>query len=278
MRSVTNAVVISSKKRKRATGLRELWVYRELFYFFAWRDIKVRYKQTVLGVGWAVLQPMITAAIFTVFFNRVAKIDTGSVNVPYPVFAYLGLTYWGAFSNATSNVSNSILNNSGVINKVYFPRLIPALASIVLSIVDFAFAIAVFFILIILFGVSISAVGFLWIIPTLGLAMFAALGIGLLFAALNVKYRDMRSALPFIIQATFFMTPVIYPISMIPERFQIYAYLNPAAGSISTIKAAFFGQAIYWEGLLVSIISSIVIFIIGFWAFKKAERHFTDYL
>lgn len=278
MRSVTNAVVISSKKRKHATGLRELWVYRELFYFFAWRDIKVRYKQTVLGIGWAVLQPMITAAIFTVFFNRVAKIDTGAVNVPYPIFAYLGLTYWGAFSTATSNVSNSILNNSGVINKIYFPRIIPALAAIVLSVVDFVFAIIVFFILLVLFSVSIVPVGLLWIMPCLLLIMFAALGIGLLFAALNVKYRDMRSALPFIIQATFFMTPVIYPISMIPERFQIYAYLNPAAGAISTVKAALFGQAIYWEGLLVSVMSSVIIFIIGFWAFKRAERRFTDYL
>jgi len=278
MRSVTDTVVISSKKRKGATGLRELWVYRELFYFFAWRDIKVRYKQTFLGIGWAVLQPLITAAIFTVFFNRVAKIDTGSLNVPYPVFAYLGLTYWGAFATSTSNVSNSILNNAGVVNKIYFPRLIPPLAAIALSVVDFIFAILVFLLLLILFSVHVHIIGLLWIIPALGLAMFASLGIGLLFAALNVKYRDMRSALPFIIQALFFMTPVIYPLSMIPERFQIYAYLNPATGAITSIKTALFNQTIDWTGLLVSLASALVIFIIGVWAFKRAERHFPDYL
>jgi len=278
MRSVTDTVVIGGQKRKSATGLRELWVYRELFYFFAWRDVKVRYKQTFLGIGWAVLQPLITAAIFTVFFNRVAKIDTGSLNIPYPVFAYLGLTYWGAFATSTSNVSNSILNNAGVINKVYFPRLIPPLAAIALSVIDFIFAIAVFLVLVLLFSVNIHIIGLLWIIPSLSLAMFASLGVGLLFAALNVKYRDMRSALPFIVQALFFMTPVIYPLSMIPERFQIYAYLNPATGAITSIKTALFNQSIDWTGLLISFVSALVIFVIGIWAFKRAERHFPDYL
>jgi lipopolysaccharide transport system permease protein len=277
MRSVTDTIVISAKPRK-GTGLRELWVYRELFYFFAWRDIKVRYKQTVLGAGWAILQPLITAAIFTVFFNRVAKIDTGSLDVPYPVFAYLGLTYWGAFSGALSNVSNSILNNSGVINKIYFPRLIPPLSAIALSVVDFIFAIIVFFILLLVFGVSINALGVLLIIPSLLLIVFAAFAIGLIFAALNAKYRDIRSALPFIIQATFFMTPVIYPLSLIPEKFQIYAFINPATGAISTVKAGLFDQPINWMGLLISCISALILFAVGMWAFKKAERHFTDYL
>lgn len=278
MRSVTDTIVISSKKRRHATGLRELWAYRELFFFFAWRDIKVRYKQTFLGIGWAVLQPMITALIFTVFFNRVAKIDTGSLNVPYPVFAYLGLTYWGAFSGATSNVSNSIITNSGVINKVYFPRLIPPLSAIALSVVDFLFAMLVFFVLILLFGVSISPMGILWLLPSLALLMFAALAMGLLFAALNVKYRDVRSALPFIIQAMFFMTPVIYPITMIPEKYQMWAYLNPATGAITSIKAALFSQPMNWTGLLISTCCSVVIFAVGIWAFKRAERLFPDYL
>lgn len=277
MRSVTDTVVISAKRR-RGTGFKELWVYRELFFFFAWRDIKVRYKQTVLGAGWAVLQPLVTAAIFTVFFNRVAKIDTGSLNVPYPVFAYLGLTYWGAFSSGLSSISNSILSNLGVINKIYFPRIIPPLSAVALSIVDFIFAIAVFFILILLFKVHIDPFGILLIIPGLLLIMTAAFAIGLLFAALNAKYRDMRSALPFIIQATFFMTPVIYPITMIPERFQIYAYLNPATGAISTVKAGLFNQQINWSGLLISCLSTVFCLIIGMWAFRRAERHFADFL
>lgn len=278
MRSVSNTVHITAKKSSKQDSLRELWVYRELFYFFAWRDIKVRYKQTFLGVGWAVLQPAITAAIFTLFFNRVAKIDTGSVNVPYPVFAYLGLTYWGAFSSATSNVSNSILNNSGVINKVYFPRLIPPLSSIALAVVDFLFAMSVFILLTFIFGVKITAIGLLFILPALILIMVAALSIGLIFAALNVKYKDAKSALPFIIQAMFFMTPVIYPVTMIPERFQMLAYLNPAAGPLTAVKSLLFDEAVNWEGLLISAVVAFVLLAIGIFAFKKTERLFPDYL
>jgi lipopolysaccharide transport system permease protein len=278
MRSVTDTIYISPRSASRGTGLRELWVYRELFYFFAWRDIKVRYKQTVLGAGWAILQPAITAAIFTVFFNKVAKIDTGSINIPYPVFAYLGLTYWGAFTGATTNVSNSILTNAGVINKIYFPRLIPPLSAIALAIVDFLFAIIVFLLLILLFHVKVSTIGLLLAVPALGLLMFVSLAMGLLFAALNAKYRDMRSALPFIMQAMFFMTPVIYPITMIPEKYQLLAYFNPATGPISAIKALVFKQPVDWHGVAISALVALVIFIVGVFAFRRAERHFTDYL
>lgn len=278
MRTVTESIVISSNRRKGSTGLKELWVYRELFLFFAWRDIKVRYKQTFLGVGWAVLQPMITAAIFTVFFNRVAKIDTGSTNVPYPVFAYLGLSYWNSFSGATSNVSNSIIGNSGVINKIYFPRLIPPLSAIALSVVDFIFAIIIFVVLCVIFGVKLSTIGIIWIFPALFAAMFAALSLGLLFAALNVRYRDIRSALPFLLQAMFFMTPVIYPVTMLPERYQTLAYLNPVAGPISSIKSLLFGLPIDWKGFVISLSVSVIIFIIGLVAFRRAERLFPDYL
>jgi len=278
MRNVSENIIISSKRSSRQDSLKELWLYRELFYFFAWRDIKVRYKQTFLGIGWAILQPAITAAIFTIFFNRIAKIDTGSMNVPYAVFAYLGLSYWGAFTSATTNVSNSILNSSGVINKVYFPRLIPPLSSIALAIVDFCFAISVFIILVLLFGVSISLVGLLWIIPALALLMFAAFSIGLIFAALNIKYRDARSALPFIIQAMFFMTPVIYPVTMIPEKYQLLAYLNPATGPITSIKTILFNEPTNWTGVLISFAVSLLLFIIGIWAFKRTERLFPDYL
>lgn len=278
MRSVTPTVHISARSTRRGTGLRELWVYRELFYFFAWRDIKVRYKQTVLGIGWAVLQPAITALIFTVFFNRVAKIDTGSVNIPYPVFAYLGLSYWNAFTGATSNISTSVLNNAGVITKVYFPRIIAPLSAAVLAVVDFFFAILVFIVLLFIFKVHANFIGLLWVIPSLGLLMFAAIALGLLFAALNVKYRDMRSALPFVIQAMFFMTPVIYPLSMIPERYKLLAFLNPATGPITSIKSIIFNQPVEWVGLGISLTVSILLFVIGFIAFKRAERRFPDYL
>lgn len=277
MRSLSQDIVINAKQAHKIY-LSELWLYRELFYFFAWRDIKVRYKQTVLGIGWAVLQPLIIAGIFTLFFNRVAKFDSGSVDVPYPVFVYLGLTYWYAFSAVVNNVSNSILTNIGVINKIYFPRIILPMSAIVLGIIDFVFAIFIFFLLVFVFQVNIQILGLLVIIPSLILILLAAFAIGLLFAALNAKYRDIRSALPYIIQATFFLTPVIYPVSMIPEKFQIFTYINPAAGAISSVKNALFGQPIVWDGLLISWVAALIILAIGVFAFNRAERNFPDYL
>jgi lipopolysaccharide transport system permease protein len=238
MRSLSQETVISANSRK-SLDFRELWLYRELFFFFAWRDIKVRYKQSALGAGWAILQPLLAAGIFTLFFNRVAGITSGVQNVPYPVFAFLGLTYWNCFSSAVNTISNSLVSNSGVLNKIYFPRLIPPLAASALSIVDFMFAAATFVLIIVLFRFEPSLMGLFLAIPSLILIVIAALGMGIFFAALNVKYRDVRSALPFIIQIMLFVTPVIYPITLIPEKFRLLAYLNPAAGAIS--RMAWFG-------------------------------------
>jgi lipopolysaccharide transport system permease protein len=275
MRSLTNDVVITANESSKLS-LRELWLYRELFYFFAWRDIKVRYKQTVLGAGWAILQPLLAAAIFTVFFNHVAKISSGAANIPYPVFAYLGLMYWNAFAAAVNTVSNSLISNSGVLTKIYFPRLIPPLAATALSVVDFFFAAVVFFVIMLGYRVVPGLEGLALILPSLLLIMVAALGMGIFFAALNVKYRDVRSALPFIIQIGFFVTPVIYPISYIPHRFQPFAYLNPNAGAITSVKAGLFHQPINWHGLLTSWIVAIVMLIIGLWYFKRTEKNFVD--
>lgn len=275
MRSIESVTSIQSGKKK-SIDLRELWQFRELLYFFAWRDIKVRYKQTAIGAGWAILQPLLAAAIFTLFFNRVAGISTGAQDVPYPIFAYLGLLYWNTFSSALNTISNSLVSSAGVITKIYFPRLIPPLAATAVSIVDYLFAGVIFIILMLLYKVEPGVVGILLIVPSLVLIIVAALGIGLFFAALNVKYRDVRSALPFIIQITFFTTPVIYPISMIPERFQIYAYLNPATGAISSIKAGLFNTPIDWAGLGLSWLSTIILLIIGIAYFKKTEEKFAD--
>lgn len=275
MRSLTNETVISPKSQSKI-NLRELWLYRELFYFFAWRDIKVRYKQSALGIGWAVLQPLLLAIIFTLFFHRIAGINSGDKDIPYPVFAYLGLMFWNAFSGALNTVSNSLVSSAGVITKIYFPRLIPPLASAALSIVDFCFAFFVFLLILLVFTVPPTLLGFLMIIPSLLLITVSALGIGIFFAALNVKYRDVRSALPYIIQTLFFMTPVIYPITLIPERFRDIAYLNPAAGAISSVKAALFGQQIEWANLALSWVSAILLLIIGLWYFKRTEKNFAD--
>jgi len=275
MRSLSDQIVITPNQHRKIS-LKELWLYRELLYFFAWRDIKVRYKQTALGAGWAILQPLLAAGIFTLFFNRIAGIDSGSRNIPYPVFAYLGLMYWNTFASSLNTVSNSLLSNQGVITKIYFPRLLPPLAATVLSIVDFFFAGLVFLIILLLYRVEPGLTGILLVIPSLLLIVVAALGIGTFFAALNVKYRDVRSALPFIIQITFFMTPVIYPITLIPQRFQIYAYLNPATGAISSIKAGLFRETINWAGLGISWVSAIVLLIFGVWYFKRMEKSFAD--
>lgn len=277
MRSLGDALTIEAGKTN-SISLRELWLYHELIYFFAWRDIKVRYKQTILGAGWAILQPLLAALIFTVFFNRVAKIGTGSTNIPYPVFAYLGLMYWNGFSGALSTVSNSLLANSGVINKIYFPRLIPPIAATALSTVDFVFAAIVFFLLLAGYRIMPGLEGVLLIIPSLLLAMFSAFAIGLVFAGLNIKYRDVRSALPYLIQIAFFVTPVIYPLSLIPQRFQIYAYINPATGAISSVKAGIFHQSVNWAGLLISWVSALVFLGIGLWYFKRTEKKLPDYL
>lgn len=255
---------------------KELWHFRELLYFFAWRDIKVRYKQTVIGAGWAILQPFLATGIFTLFFNRVAGISSGSQNIPYPVFAYLGLMYWNCFSTGLNSISNSIVGSQGVITKIYFPRLIPPLAAMALSIMDFFFAGLAFIVILAIFGIMPHSMGILMLIPCLLLIVMAAFGLGTFFAALNVKYRDVRSALPFITQLLIFVTPVIYPISLIPERFQIYAYINPAAGAITTIRNGFFGQPINWAGLGLSFIGAITLIIIGLWYFKKSEKAFVD--
>jgi len=275
MRSLNNETVIKSGEKSKL-DLRELWLYRELFYFFAWRDIKVRYKQTVLGAGWAILQPALATGVFTLFFNRVAKISSGSASIPYPVFAYLGLMYWNAFASAVMTVGNSLLASSGIIGKIYFPRLIPPLSASALSMVDFFFAAIVFVLIMLGFGVTPGWAGIFMAIPSLVLIVVAALGVGTFFAALNVKYRDVRSALPFLVQIVFFMTPVIYPLTLIPHRFQIFAYINPATGAISSVKAGLFHQSINWAGLLISWVSALVVLSIGLWYFRKKEKGFVD--
>jgi lipopolysaccharide transport system permease protein len=275
MRSVTSTIVIEAKKRQ-SLSVRELWLYRELFFFFAWRDIKVRYKQTVLGAGWAILQPFLQTGVFTLFFSIVVGIDSGYPGIPYAVTAYLGLMYWNAFASSVNTVANSIVASSGVITKVYFPRLIPCFAAAALSVVDFFFASSIFFVILIFFRIQPDLLGLLLFLPALALIIFAALGIGIFFAAMNVKYRDVRSALPFITQLLLFITPVIYPLSYIPERFQIFTYLNPAAGAVSGIRAAFFGAPINWPGIALSCLSTLVLLIIGIWYFKRTEKNFAD--
>lgn len=275
MRSLTNETVISPNVRNKI-NLREMWLYRELFYFFAWRDIKVRYKQTALGISWAILQPALAALIFTLFFNRVVGISSGAAHIPYPVFAYLGLMYWTCFAVGMNTISNSLISNAGVITKVYFPRLIPPIAAMALAVVDFFFAAAVFVLILLAFQVVPGWEGIFLALPSLSLIIVSALSIGIFFAALNVKYRDVRSVLPLLTQLMLFVTPIIYPISLIPEKFRLLAYINPVTGAISSVKSGFFHQPVEWTGLAISWASAIIMMVIAIWYFKRSEKNFAD--
>lgn len=274
MRSLSNTIHIEAGRQSKLS-LRELWLYRELFYFFAWRDIKVRYKQTAIGVAWAVLQPLIAMIIFTILFNRVVGIKPGG-DVPYPVFAYLGLMYWNVFASALNTISNSLTNNQGVITKIYFPRLIPPLAAGMLSVVDFVFAAGVFLGLLVVFGVLPNLLGVFHAIFALTLILGFAVGLGTFLAAVNVKYRDVKAALPFIVQIMFFTTPVIFPIEMVPEQFRLLAYLNPATGAISSVRAGLFGTQVDLVGVAISVLVTVALIAFGLWYFKRTEKNFAD--
>jgi lipopolysaccharide transport system permease protein len=271
----TQEIVIKANQTGRIS-LKELWAYRELFFFFSWRDIKVRYKQTFIGAGWAILQPVLATGVFTLFFNKVAGISSGDASVPYPVFAFLGLMYWNAFSSTLNNVANSLLSNTGVLTKIYFPRLLPPLSATALSVVDFFFASIFFIIIILVYGTSVHLLGFLLFIPALILIEYGGLAVGIFFASLNVRYRDVRTALPFLMQLMLFVTPVIYPISRIPEKFRIFININPAAGAIDMIRAGLFGTPINWIGVLMSFIGASIAMYLALIYFKRTEKGFVD--
>jgi lipopolysaccharide transport system permease protein len=274
MRSINSTINIKPNISNKLS-ISELWLYRELFYFFAWRDIKVRYKQTAIGAGWAVLQPLIVTIIFTFIFNRIVGIKSGGI--PYPVFAYLGLMYWNMFSGALTNISNSLVNSQAVITKIYFPRLIPPLSSALVSIVDFVFAALVFLGLLVFFKVMPDLIfGPIACLAALILISAFAIGFGTFLASVNVKYRDVRTALPFLIQVMMYASPVIYPIEIIPEQYRTLAYLNPAAGAVSLARAGLFGTEMSWMGLSISILVTVFFIALGLWYFKRSEKDFAD--
>ncbi len=266
--------IIRPKKIFHISDLRELWQYRELLYFFTWRDLKVRYKQTAIGAGWAIFQPFVTMVVFSVFFGGLAKIP--SDNVPYPIFVYVGLIFWQFFSSALSDTSSSLITNQSIITKVYFPRLILPISSVITKFVDFIIASIILIGLMFYYGYTPNISGVL-ILPILLIITFmAAIGGGLILAAINVKYRDVRYALPFFIQILLFLTPVIYPAS-IAGKYSYLLALNPMTGVIQNARAALLGTApINWLLILISFISCFVLLFLGIFIFKKIERYFAD--
>ncbi|MDP2578271.1 MAG: ABC transporter permease [Candidatus Palauibacterales bacterium] len=254
--------------------LRELWAYRNLFLFLVWRDIKVRYAQTVLGAGWAILQPVLAMVVFTVIFGNFAKIP--SDGVPYPVFSLAALVPWIYFSTALTTASNSLIANPNLITKVYLPRLVIPFAPVLAGLVDFAIALVILFAMMLAFGIVPSSG--VAVLPILVLIMMmAAAGIGCLLAALNVQYRDVKHIVPFLVQVLMFASPIVYPMSLVPEAYRVAYALNPMAGVIEGFRSVLLGtNSISWSLLSVSAVSSVVFLTIGALYFRRMERVFAD--
>lgn len=253
---------------------KELWQYRELLYFLAWRDIKVRYKQTVIGVLWAILQPFLTMVVFAIFFGRIAGISSG--DIPYPIFAYAGLLFWNYFSNSLASASASLIYGQSIIQKIYFPRIIMPIASTLVFLIDFFFAAIIFIGLMVYYHLSPTLLGIALVVPSLIITFLSCSGLGLIFSAINVKYRDVHYALPFFIQLLIFVTPVIYPTSVL-GRYQWLWYLNPMSGVIETMRVGLLGVGtINWGLFASSILLSILLFFSGVLYFKKSEKDFAD--
>lgn len=256
-------------------NLKELWQYRELFYFFTWRDIKVKYKQAFLGFLWVILQPLLTMLIFT-FLGIILKIP--SEGVPYPVFAFSGLMFWTLFSSSVSNAGNSMVSNASIIKKLYFPRLIIPISSILVAAFDFIIGFLVYVGLILYFDVSVSVLKIIILIPvSLLLTVICSFGIGSLLAALNVKYRDVRYIIPFFIQSLMFLTPVIYPVTLFQSAWAKYLMaINPMTGTIELARNAILDKPLDYPTILISTISAVIFFFLGLIYFKKTEYYFAD--
>jgi lipopolysaccharide transport system permease protein len=266
--------IIESAKTFSFKEFKEIWQYRELLYFFTWRDLKVRYKQTVIGIAWAIFQPLFAMVIFTVFFNKLLNIPTDGV--PYPIFVYVGLLFWNFFSGALTDISNCLVNNKDILTKIYFPRIILPISATFTKFVDFIFASAILVILMIYYGYVPRLSGF-YIIPILLIITFsAALGLGLFLASLNVKYRDVKYILPFFIQMMFFITPVVYPASL-TGIYSWFLAMNPMTGVIKAARSALLGDfPMNWPQLAISAGACLLALIIGIYYFKKTEKYFAD--
>ncbi len=266
--------IIKPKKTFSFDDIREIWEYKELLYFFVWRDFKVKYKQTVIGIAWAIIQPFTTMVIFSIFFGKLAKMP--SDGVPYPIFVYTGLLFWQMFSGALGSVAGTLISNTSLLTKVYFPRLIIPLSDSLNQLVDFFFASIMLGLLMIYYGYYPHLEGILVLPLLIIITLMAAIGGGLVLASLNVKYRDVRYALPFAMQMLLFLTPVIYPASIAGKYSWILA-INPMTGVIKSARGAILGtEPINWMLLSISFIAVSVLFLIGIVFFKKTEQYFAD--
>ncbi|MCX5751391.1 MAG: ABC transporter permease [Candidatus Saganbacteria bacterium] len=254
---------------------RDLWHYRELFYFLSWRDILVRYKQTVIGVAWGIIRPLLTMIVFTVIFGRLAKLPSGGV--PYPILVFAAMLPWQFFASSLTESSNALISNSGMLTKIYFPRLIVPASAVIVSFVDFMLSFSILVVLMVFYRFVPT-----WRILTLPLFLFfafmVAMGAGLWLSALNVKYRDFRYIVPFIVQFGLYISPVGFSSSVVPGHWRFWYSLNPMVGVIDGFRWAILGgnADIYWPGFLLALLLTLMLFVFGVWYFRKMEREFAD--
>jgi len=268
-----SVTVIRPQRGWRGIDTRELWRYRELLYFLVWRDIRVRYKQTVIGAAWAVIQPVCTMVIFSVIFGKFAKIP--SDGVPYPVFVYAGLLPWLFFANAVSQSSLSLVNQSHLLTKVYFPRLFIPASSIGVGLVDFALSFGVYVGIMVWYG-HLPGVSVVLLPVLLLLTALTALGVGVLLASVTVVYRDFRMVVAFLVQIWLYLSPVVYPVTIVPEPYRWAMALNPMTGIIGGFRSVLLNRPLDWAALGVSAIVTSILLAVGVCNFRRTERRFAD--
>lgn len=274
VQSSGQVTVIEPRRGWIGLGLGEVWEYRELLYFLVWRDVKVRYKQTVLGATWAVLQPFLTMVVFSLFFGRLAGVP--SDDIPYPIFSYAALVPWTLFATGLTQSSNSLVSSANLIRKIYFPRLIVPAATVVSGLVDFAIAFVVLLGMMAFYGFA-PTLNTLWLPLLLVLALVTALGVGLWLSALNVQFRDVRYTVPFLTQFWLFATPIAYPSSLLPEVWRPLYAVNPMVGVVEGFRWALLGtDTAPGPMILVSSIAAVAILVSGALYFRRMEKTFAD--
>ena len=269
-----NVLIIKPPKKWSPINFRELLEYRGLLYFLTWRNIIIKYKQTLLGIAWAVLQPLFMMIIFTIFFGNMAQVP--SEGVPYPIFSYAGVLLWTYFSQAVTMSSNSVISQTNLVTKIYFPRLLMPIAATASGILDYFIALLILVVMMIFYHVTPGPV--MLLLPILLFwSWVSATGVGMWLSALNVKYRDIRHIIPFLIQLWLFATPVIYPNTLLPEKYRWVISLNPIAGIIEAHRTCILGhKPVDWVSMGISIGMSVLIFVTGLYYFKKMEKTFAD--
>ena len=275
MEETKNYKLVIEAGKTKTRYFKDLWQYRELFFFLAWKDILIRYKQTIIGIAWSVIRPLLTMIVFTVIFGKIAKLP--SDGVPYAIMVYSAMLPWQFFSNTLNEGGNSLISNSNMISKVYFPRIIIPTTAMIVSLIDFFISLAILACIMVVY-LYMPSWKIVFIPVFLGLAIITSLGITYLISALNVKYRDFRYVLPFIIQFGLYVSPVGFSSSVIPDKWRLLYSLNPMVGVIDGFRWCIQGtdSIIYWPGFLLSIAVAILIFLIGFTVFRKTEREFAD--